>query len=40
MDNIKIAIAVACVIGGVFGYYWFSDYAAILRVLMIWCRTP
>src|SRR5687768_4904312 len=35
MDNIKIAIAVACVIGGVFAYYWFSDYAVVLRVFMV-----
>jgi len=35
MDKLKIAIAVACVIGGVVAYYWFADYAVILRVLMV-----
>ncbi len=35
MDKLKIAIAIACVIGGVVAYYWFSDYAVILRVLMV-----
>ena len=35
MDNAKIALAVACVVGGVFAYYWFSDVAVVLRVLMV-----
>jgi preprotein translocase subunit SecE len=35
MDNLKIAIAVACVIAGVWGYYYFSDAAQVLRVLMV-----
>jgi preprotein translocase subunit SecE len=35
MDKAKIALAVACVVGGVFAYYWFSDLAVVLRVLMV-----
>ena len=35
MDKVKIAIAVGCVIGGVFAYYWFSELAVVLRVLMV-----
>jgi preprotein translocase subunit SecE len=34
-DKIKIAIAVACVIAGVWGYYHFSEAALVLRVLMV-----
>ena len=35
MDKVKIALAVGCVVLGVFGYYWFSDLAVVLRVLMV-----
>ena len=35
MDKAKIALAVACVIGGVFAYYWFAELPVILRVLMV-----
>jgi preprotein translocase subunit SecE len=35
MDKAKIALAVACVIAGVFAYYWFSELAVVLRVLMV-----
>jgi preprotein translocase subunit SecE len=35
MDKAKIALAVGCVVAGVFAYYWFSDYAVVLRVLMV-----
>jgi len=35
VDNIKIALAVACVVGGVAGYYYFADTALVLRVLMV-----
>ncbi|HVF65527.1 MAG TPA: preprotein translocase subunit SecE [Casimicrobiaceae bacterium] len=35
MDNVKIALAVACVIAGVFAYYWFAELAVVLRVLMV-----
>ena len=35
VDNIKIALAVACVIGGVAGYYYFAETALVLRVLMV-----
>src|SRR5687768_7402680 len=34
-DNIKIMLAVGSVIGGVFAYYWFSELAVVLRVLMV-----
>src|SRR5512143_2481310 len=35
MDRLKIALAVACVCAGVAGYYYFSDTAIVLRVLMV-----
>ena len=35
MDKAKIALAAACVVAGVFAYYWFSDLAVVLRVLMV-----
>ena len=35
MDKAKIALAVACVLVGVWGYYYFSDMAQVLRVLMV-----
>jgi len=35
MDNVKIALAVGCVIAGVFAYYWFTELAVVLRVLMV-----
>ena len=35
VDNIKITLAVACVVGGVAGYYYFADAALVLRVLMV-----
>ena len=34
-DKIKIALAVACIIAGVWGYYQFSELALVLRVLMV-----
>jgi preprotein translocase subunit SecE len=35
MDKIKIALAVACVVAGVWAYYFFADAALVLRVLMV-----
>ena len=35
MDKAKIALAGACVVVGVWGYYYFSDMATVLRVLMV-----
>jgi preprotein translocase subunit SecE len=35
MDKLKIVVAVGCVIAGVWGYYYFSDAAAIFRFLMV-----
>jgi preprotein translocase subunit SecE len=34
-DKLKIALAVACIIAGVWGYYFFSEVAQVLRVLMV-----
>ena len=34
-DRIKLGLAIALVIGGVWGYYYFSDLAVVLRVLMV-----
>src|SRR6266700_7117940 len=35
MDNVKIVLAIACVVLGVWGYYYFADTAMVLRVLMV-----
>ena len=35
LDKIKMAVAVALVIAGVWAYYRFSDTAQVLRVLMV-----
>ena len=35
MDKVKIALAVACVVAGVAGYYYFAETAQVLRVLMV-----
>ena len=35
LDNLKLVLAAACVVGGVAGYYYFGDTAAVLRVLMV-----
>jgi preprotein translocase subunit SecE len=34
-DKVKIAVAVALVIAGVWGYYHFTELAVVLRVLMV-----
>jgi preprotein translocase subunit SecE len=35
MDKLKIALAVGCVVLGVWGYYFFAETALVLRVLMV-----
>ena len=35
VDKIKIALAFVCIVAGVWGYYYFSDTALVLRVLMV-----
>jgi preprotein translocase subunit SecE len=35
MDKAKIIAAVACVVLGIWGYYYFVDLALVLRVLMV-----
>ena len=35
VDKLKIFLAVACVVGGVAAYYYFSETALVLRVLMV-----
>jgi preprotein translocase subunit SecE len=35
VDKLKILLAVACVVGGVAAYYYFSETAVVLRVLMV-----
>jgi len=35
MDKAKIIAALACVVLGVWGYYYFADAALVLRVLMV-----
>ena len=34
-DKVKIVLAFACVVAGVWGYYYFADAALVLRVLMV-----
>ncbi len=34
-DKLKIGLAVACVVAGVWGYYYFAETAQVLRVLMV-----
>jgi len=33
MDTVKLAIAVFLLVGGLFAFYFFSDYSTLLRVL-------
>src|SRR5690349_1426108 len=35
MDKLKIALAVLCIVAGVWGYYHFAETAQVLRVLMV-----
>jgi preprotein translocase subunit SecE len=35
MDKVKIVGALACVVLGLWGYYYFADAALVLRVLMV-----
>ena len=35
MDKVKIALAFGCIVLGVWGYYYFGELAAVLRVLMV-----
>ena len=35
VDKVKMTLALALVIAGVWGYYYFSDLAVVLRVLMV-----
>jgi|SRR5437867_12955757 len=35
MDKLKMALAAALVIAGLWGYYYFSETAQVLRVLMV-----
>ena len=35
LDKIKLTLAVALIVAGVWGYYHFSDTAQVLRVLMV-----
>jgi preprotein translocase subunit SecE len=34
-DKLKIALAIACVVAGLAGYYYFAEAAQVLRVLMV-----
>ncbi|MEO5785672.1 MAG: preprotein translocase subunit SecE [Casimicrobiaceae bacterium] len=35
VDKLKIALAFACIVAGVWGYYYFSGAPLVLRVLMV-----
>ena len=35
LDHVKIVIAALLVVAGLFGFYWFSAYPMVARVLMV-----
>jgi len=35
VDKIKIGLAVACVVAGIWAYYYFTEIAVVLRVLLV-----
>ena len=35
VDKIKLALAVGCIVLGVWAYYYFADTAMVLRILMV-----
>ncbi|HJU22563.1 MAG TPA: preprotein translocase subunit SecE [Casimicrobiaceae bacterium] len=35
MDKLKIALAIGCIVLGVWAYYYFADTANVLRFLMV-----
>ena len=35
IDKVKISAAVLCIVIGLWGYYYFTDTALVLRVLMV-----
>ena len=35
MDTVKLIAAALCIVLGLFGYYYFTDTALVLRVLMV-----
>ncbi len=35
VDAFKLVLAAAALIGGVVAYYWYEDFAQVLRVLMV-----
>jgi preprotein translocase subunit SecE len=35
MDKLKLSLAFVCVALGVWGYYYFSEWAMVLRILMV-----
>ena len=35
MDKVKITLSLACIVLGVWGYYYFADTAQVFRVLMV-----
>ena len=35
IDKIKLILAIGCVVAGVWAYYYFSEMAQVLRVLMV-----
>ncbi|HLX29716.1 MAG TPA: preprotein translocase subunit SecE [Casimicrobiaceae bacterium] len=35
MDKLKIALAIGCIVLGVWAYYYFADAANVLRFLMV-----
>ena len=34
-DKLKMTLAVACIVAGVWGYYYFAESAQVLRILMV-----
>ncbi len=39
LDTVKMALALLIIVGGVFGYYWYTELALPLRVLIVLAGT-
>jgi preprotein translocase subunit SecE len=39
LDTVKLIVAAAILVAGIFGYYWYSELALPLRVLMVLVAT-
>jgi len=35
LDTLKLGLALALLVGGVFGFYWYADHSLLMRVLAL-----